>query len=58
MGKNIMKNIGYFASIEEAFSAYKNFKENYIKKIAEKYRLKIPEKLYQALMSYQVEITD
>ena len=50
--------IGIYKTANEAFYAYKNFKENYIKEIAEKYKKKIPNKLYKALMTYEVEITD
>jgi len=42
----------------DAFLAYKNFKENTIKSIANKYKDKIPNKLYNAMMNYIVEITD
>jgi hypothetical protein len=44
----------------EAFCAYKNAKEQYIKELAEKYfqEGKITEKVYNALMMYEVEITD
>jgi len=52
------KYLGKFSSIEEAFQAYKQFKEVVIKEIAEKYRNQIPEKLYNALLEYQVEIKD
>ena len=44
--------------IEEAFNAYKQFKENYIKQVAEEYKDKIPKKLYEAMYKYEVEITD
>jgi hypothetical protein len=50
--------IGRFNNIEDAFNAYKVFKENLIKQIAEYYKNKIPEKLYDAMITYQVEITD
>ena len=54
------KNIGVFDAPEEAFNAYKDFKERYIKSIAEKYfqEGKITDKVYDALMKYEVEITD
>ena len=34
------------------------FKENYIKQVAEEYKDKIPDKLYEAMYNYKVEITD
>lgn len=51
-------NLGYYNTIEEAFLAYKNFKENYIKEVADEYKDLIPQKLYDALYSYEVEIND
>lgn len=42
----------------QAFTAYKNFKENYIKQVADEYKDLIPEKLYNAMMNYKVEIND
>ena len=42
----------------QAFTAYKNFKENYIKQIADKYKDLIPKELYNALYKYEVEIND
>ena len=45
---------------EEAFVAYKQAKEAYIKQVARKYydEGKITERVYDALMRYEVEITD
>ena len=54
----IRKEIGYFKTIEEAFLAYKTFKEQYIKQVADEYKDKIPKKLYDAMYNYKVEITD
>lgn len=42
----------------EAFYVYKFYKESYIKSVAEEYKKEIPDKLYQALINWQVEITD
>ena len=52
--------IGTYDTPEKAFNAYKLFKENYIKRIAEEEYAKcnITEQCYQAMMNYQVEITD
>lgn len=43
---------------EEAFHAYKINKELVIKDTANLYRGKIPNKLYEAMINYKVEITD
>ena len=42
----------------QAFTYYKNFKENYIKQVADEYRDLIPKKLYDAMYEYKVEIND
>jgi len=54
----IKKCIGRFNTIEEAFYAYKKAKENYIKETANKYKDVIDIRVYNALMNYEVEITD
>jgi hypothetical protein len=41
-----------------AFRAYKDYKENIIKKVANMYKNDIPEVLYTSLMNYKVEIND
>lgn len=46
------------STIEEAFYAYKIEKEKYIKQVADKYKDQIPQKVYDALYNYEVEITD
>lgn len=50
--------IGTYDTKEEAFHAYKNFKESEINKIANIYKDKIPEKVYNAIISYKIEETD
>ena len=50
--------IGNFDTPTEAFTAYKTFKEQYIKQVANEYKDKIPKKLYDAMYRYEVEITD
>lgn len=52
------KYLGCYKTPEEAFQVYKNFKEKYIKEVAEEYRDKIPTKLYNAMITYEVEIDD
>lgn len=51
-------SLGYYNTIEEAFQTYKNFKEKYIKEIAEEYKGLIPNRLYRALYEYKIEIND
>jgi len=55
-GKNI--RVGLFNTPEEAFQAYKIAKEEHIKEIANKWKELIDPKVYEALINYQVEITD
>ena len=50
--------LGTYNTIEEGFKVYKNYKENYIKQIADEYKNKIPNRLYNAMYKYEVEITD
>ena len=52
--------LGSFVTIEEAFNAYKKAKEAYIKEVAQKYydKREINKRVYDALMKYEVEITD
>jgi len=52
------KWLGSYDTPEQAFQAYKVFKEKYIKEVADYYKDKIPTKLYEALYNYEVEITD
>lgn len=42
----------------EAFNTYKRHKEQYIKEVAECYKPHIPTRLYEAMLRYEVEITD
>lgn len=57
-GKKTNKRIGRFNTPEEAFYAYKEFKEKYIKEVADEYKDKIPKKLYDAMYNYKVDIND
>lgn len=56
--KRVPKHLGYFNTPEEAFYKYKEFKEGYIKEVAEEYKEAIPHKLYKAMCDYLVEIDD
>lgn len=48
----------YFKDKNKAFLFYKNTKEKYIKEVADEYKDKIPQKLYEAMYNWKVEITD
>ena len=50
--------IGYFNTPEEAFYAYKQVKEAFIKRQAEKWKALIDPRAFAALMAYTVSITD
>ena len=52
------KYLGSYNTEEEAFQAYKADKDDYIKSLAEKWKGKIDDKAYQALLDWKVEITD
>ena len=56
--KGKREHLGCFNTEIEAFNAYKEAKEIYIKELAEKWKGQIDERAYNALMNYQVEITD
>ena len=57
-GGGNQKHLGQFETETEAFKAYKQAKENYLKELANKWKDKIDDRAYKALMNYQVEITD
>ena len=52
--------IGFYKNQEDAFSAYKQAREEYIKEVAQEYfdKGEIDKRVYDALMNYKVEITD
>ena len=56
------KNLGRYNTSEQAFNAYKNVKEQEVKRIADDCVLKgyitKDSRLYNAMISYQIEITD
>ena len=56
--KGKSESLGYFKTEIEAFNAYKVAKESFIKEQANKWKGKIDDRAYNALMNYQVEITD
>ena len=56
--KNKIIYLGLYDTPEKAFKVYKEFKENYIREVADHYNGKIPYKLYNVMYKYQVEIND
>ena len=57
-GKDRCKYLGTYNTVDEAFSVYKNKKEEFIKRIANEYKSIIPKVVYDALCNYEVLITD
>lgn len=57
-GKSKYEHLGCYETQEKAFEVYKYYKERNIKEVADYYKDKIPQKLYDALYNYEVEITD
>lgn len=57
-GNSKMKYLGSYNTPEEAFLAYKEFKEQYIKQVADEYKGRIPNRLYEAMYTWTVEIDD
>ena len=50
--------MGLYETQEEAFKVYKYYKEKNIKEVADYYKNEMPERLYNAMYNYEVEITD
>ena len=57
-GKKAQTHLGVFSTPEDAFYAYKKYKEKVIKEVADKYKEVIPNKLYEALYKWEVDIND
>lgn len=51
-------NLGQYDTPELAFQAYKQAKEDYIKALANKWKDQIDQHTYEALMNWEIEITD
>ena len=58
VGLKNQKHLGLFNTEIEAFNAYKEAKESFVKEQAEKWKSQIDPRAYNALMKYTVEITD
>lgn len=46
--------LGIFNTQDEAFQIYKTYKENIFKNIAEEYKDKVPEKVYNAILNFKL----
>lgn len=57
-GTGKLKYLGIFPTQEQAFEAYKAFKESIVKRLANEYKGLIDDRVYHALMNYTVKITD
>ena len=55
---NKHKYLGWANNSQDAFILYKIAKEQHIKEMADKYKDQIPQKVYDAMYNYQVDITD
>ena len=56
--KGKSEHLGFFNTELEAFNAYKQAKESFVKEQANKWKSQIDPRAYEALINYQVEITD
>ncbi|MGD4514693.1 hypothetical protein QT738_22515, partial [Xanthomonas citri pv. citri] len=52
------KYIGLYDTEIEAFNAYKEAKESYLKELANKWKSQIDDRAYKALMNYEVGAGD
>lgn len=57
-GKSKNEYLGRYDSQEKGFEIYKYYKEKNIKQVADYYKSLIPQKVYDALYDYEVEIDD
>ena len=56
--KGKSEHLGYFNTELEAFKAYKEAKESFVKEQANEWKSQIDERVYNALMNYEVNIND
>ena len=56
--KGKQEHLGYFKTEIEAFNAYKEAKEAFVKEQANKWKGQIDERAYEALINYTVNIDD
>jgi len=49
------RHIGYYSTAEDAFAAYKEVKETYVKSVAVDYKNRVDSRVYQALLLWEVQ---
>lgn len=54
----VQQHLGCYSTAKDAFYAYKEFKENLIKRVAREYQDQIDPRVFEALLNYAVEIND
>ena len=52
------KDVGSFDSEEEARQGFIDYKQDYIRNVANKCKGKVPNKTYEAMLKWNVEIDD
>lgn len=57
-GSGRQRKLGYFNTPQEAFQAYKTYKEALIKEVANEYKEQLDSRVYEALMNYEVNEND
>ena len=57
-GSGTVKTIGMYSSVQEAFRAYKSYKESVIRQVANEYKEQLDSRVYEALMNYEVNEND
>jgi len=58
VGKGTQKHLGYYDTPHEAFVAYKTYKEQFIKEVANEYKEQLDSRVYLALIRYTVNLND
>lgn len=56
--EGVLQYLGLHANLEDAFTVYKEAKEAYVKNMAIKYKELLDEKVYAALLSWEVNMYD
>lgn len=56
IGTGVSKHLGDFKTSDEAFLAYKTFKEAFVKQVANEYKPYLDPRVYKSLMQYEVTL--